>query len=227
METRITTLVLAGLAVSATGLYAATAQQTAPSAPGGGCGPGTMPGPGGGCIYIPQQQGPASAPRSRQLPQVSNPQIRMSQRIEMPPLYGIHVTDTGKTALYSANKFYTVADAERAALGHCEKQTGRKCVSIGTFADACQAVAIAPGKQIYKGIGNTPRLAARAAIGSCMKAHPAVGQCSLWRIPLCSGYLYGDDVFHAGAANLPADDEVDRIKARLTEEVIADLRGGK
>ncbi|HEY0621732.1 DUF4189 domain-containing protein [Sphingomonas sp.] len=227
MSYRIAAMLLAGLAVSATGLYAATAQQTAPSMPNGACGPGTMPGPGGGCIHIPQQQGPSAAPRGRQLPAVSNPQIRMSPRIEMPPLYGIHVTDSGKTALYSANKFYTAADAERAALGHCERQTGNKCVSIGTFADSCQAIAIAPGKQVYKGIGNTPRLAARAALGSCIKGHPAAGQCSLWRIPLCSGYLYGDDVFHAGASNLPSDEEVDQVKARLTAEVIADLRGGK
>lgn len=226
MRNRLTAVLLAGFAVSASGLYAATTQQTAPTAPGGGCGPGTMPGPGGGCIHIPQQQGPASVPRSRQLPQVSNPQIRMSQRIEMPPLYGIHVTDSGKTALYSANKFYTVADAERAALGHCEKQTGSKCVSIGTFADACQGVALGPDKTVYKALGKTPREAWRGTMAACMRDHP-VARCSMWRIPLCSGFLYGDDVFHAGADNLPPPEEVDRIKARITAEVVAELRGGK
>ena len=59
-----------------------------------------------------------------------------------------------------------------------------------------------------------------------MRDHPA-SQCSMWRIPLCSGFLYGGDVFHAGADNLPPPEEVDRIKARITAEVVAELRGGK
>ncbi|ATQ44518.1 DUF4189 domain-containing protein [Caulobacter mirabilis] len=167
-----------------------------------------------------------TAPAQRGLPSVSQPQIQMMPRIPMRPLYGIHVTDAERSALYSANGFYTPTEAEQAALNHCDKQTGHKCVSIGSFADSCQVIAIGPRKQIYKGIGRTPRESARAGMAACMRDHP-VADCSLWRIPLCSGLLYGEDVFHAGANNLPDNDEVDRIKVRLTAEVVAEINGRK
>ncbi len=167
-----------------------------------------------------------AAPAQRGLPPVSQPQIQMMPRIPMRPLYGIHVTDAERSALYSANGFYTPTEAEQAALDHCDKQTGHKCISIGTFADSCQVIAIGPRKQIYKGIGRTPRESARAGMAACMRDHP-VADCSLWRIPLCSGLLYGEDVFHAGADNLPDNEEVDRIKVRLTAEVVAEINGGK
>lgn len=107
----------------------------------------------------------------------------------MPPLYGIHVTDSGKTALYSASKFQTFTDAERAAPDHCEKQTGSKRVSIGTFADACQGVALGPNKTVYKALGKTPREAWRGTMAACMRDHP-VNQFSMRHIPPCSGFLY-------------------------------------
>lgn len=53
MRNRLAAALLAGFAVSASGLYAATTQQTAPTAPGGDCGPGTMPGSGIGAARPP------------------------------------------------------------------------------------------------------------------------------------------------------------------------------
>lgn len=151
----------------------------------------------------------------------SSPPIQMMTYVR-PKLYGVHVTDAGRTQLYSSNWNYSPQAGLDLALRYCEQQTGQACHSIGGFVDECQAIVIDPKRATYRGRDIDPRFAARLAMEECGKKG-SVGQCRLWRLPLCSGLGYAEGNY-VGNDNGRTPDQIQAEIETMTAELVAELR---
>lgn len=191
---------------------------------------GTGPGPGEVMVGMtPATPSSPSIPICTRAPQApqgapqgsSMPQIQMMPYVR-PRLYGVHVTDVDRTQLYSSNWNYNPQNGLDLALNHCEQQTGRKCVSLGGFVDSCQAIVIDAKRATYRGGDIDPRFAARLAMEDCGKKGP-IGQCRLWRLPLCSGLGYGEGNYVGNDNGRTPEQIRDEIEA-MTRELATELR---
>lgn len=200
------------------GVSAARAEQ--------GCPPGMAPigqAPGPICKAMPGYMGPSPEAQPTAREGAPMPQIQMMPYVK-PKAYGIHVTDTQRSQLYSSNFNYTPDAAAKRALDFCQQQTGRRCVSIGTFVDQCQAIAIDKERATFRGLDTDPLVAAREALTNCGAAE-ASKQCRLWRLPLCSGYSMGYvDGPYEGKDLGRTPDQIRSEIETMTKEISAELR---
>jgi hypothetical protein len=189
-----------------------------------GAGPGETvigmhtPGPGAPPVPICRRapQAPQSAPSGPAMPQIQMmPYVR-------PRLYGVHVTDVDRTALYSSNWNQNPQNTLDLAIEYCERQTGKKCVSLGGFVDECQAIVIDAKRATYRGLDIDPRFAARTAMEACGNKGP-IGQCRLWRLPLCSGLGYGEGNY-VGNDNGRTPEQIQNEIETMTRELAAELK---
>ncbi len=199
---------------------AAAYDQPCPSGPGPGETVVGMHSPAPGAPQVPicrsAPQAPQSAPQGSSMPQIQMmPYVR-------PRLYGVHVTDVERTQLYSSNWNRNPQNSLDLAIEYCEQKTGRKCVSLGGFVDSCQAIVIDAKRVTYRGGDIDPRFAARLAMEECGKKGP-VGQCRLWRLPLCSGLGYGEGNF-VGNDNGRTPEQIQAEIEAMTAELAAELR---
>ncbi|WP_447931076.1 DUF4189 domain-containing protein [Sphingopyxis fribergensis] len=189
-----------------------------------GAGPGEtvigMHTPAPGASPVPICRRTATAPQGA--PQGSAmPQIQMMPYVR-PRLHGVHVTDVDRTQLYSSNWNQNPQNGLNMALEYCQQQTGKACVSLGGFVDECQAIVIDAKRATYRGRDTDPRFAARLAMADCGKSGP-IGQCRLWRLPLCSGLGYGEGNY-AGNDNGRTREQIKAEIETMTEELVAELK---
>lgn len=216
---RIEALILAAMLTLAPGGSLTLADQGCPE----GLAPiGQAPGPI--CVPQPGYMGPPAAAVAPVPQGAPMPQIQMAPYVKK-KAYGIHVTDKDRSQLYSTNFRYAPHEASRIALAFCEQKTGRKCVSLGTFVDQCQAIVIDRNRQTYRGVDVEPQVAAREALTNCGAAD-AGKQCRLWRLPLCSGYSMGYvDGPYVGEDQGRTPEQIKAEIDTMTKTISAELRG--
>ncbi|MGH6615672.1 DUF4189 domain-containing protein [Sphingomonas sp.] len=147
-------LILAGALLSSPAPLLA---QSAPSSPNGTCGAGTIPGPGGGCMYIPQGGG--------QAPQI--PAYRDTAWTDNYTSFAWFTNKQGKADyVYSTYNIYPNI-ADDFAMQRC-RQTGASDCEIGPrYTNAYIAVARSAEGKVNTGYGNKSKEAKEAALAFC------------------------------------------------------------